>query len=102
MPQHNAAAADEVRPDEALGTLVAGHEIALCRVDGQVYAIANICPHGQALLSDGYLDGHELECPLHQGRVDVRSGAPMCPPLAQPVRCYPVKIEAGRVWVEVD
>ena len=101
MPLHHTIALDDLRPDEALGVVVAGLDIALCRVEGQVYAIANICPHGQALLSDGYLDGYELECPLHQGRFDVRSGAPLCPPVDQAVRCYPVKIEAGRVWVDV-
>jgi naphthalene 1,2-dioxygenase system ferredoxin subunit len=50
-------------------------------------------------LCEGFLEGHEIECPLHQGRFDVRNGAPMCAPVTEAIRSYPVKIEAGRVFL---
>jgi len=52
-----------------------GHDIALFAIDGEVFATDNVCTHGHAKLCDGFLEGHEIECPFHQGRFDVRSGA---------------------------
>lgn len=95
----DAAAADEVPADDVIGVQVAGRDIALYGVDGEVYATDNLCTHGQARLCDGFLEGHEIECPLHQGKFDVRDGRPTCEPVTEPVRSYPVKIEGGRVWL---
>jgi naphthalene 1,2-dioxygenase system ferredoxin subunit len=47
------------------------------------------------------LEGHEIECPLHQGKFDIRNGKAMCAPLTEDIRIYPVKIEGGRVFVEI-
>ena len=79
-----------------------GFNIALYVVDGAYFATSNICTHGQALLSDGYLDGHLIECPLHQGLFDVRTGAPAGAPCTEAVRSFPVKIEDGFVFVAVS
>jgi naphthalene 1,2-dioxygenase ferredoxin component len=49
----------------------------------------------------GFVGGHDLRSPLHQGKFDVRSGKAMCAPLTTDVRTYPVKIEDGYVFVEV-
>jgi naphthalene 1,2-dioxygenase system ferredoxin subunit len=48
------------------------------------------------------LIGHEIECPLHQGRFDVRDGRATCEPAEEALRSYPVKIERARVWLRVD
>ena len=53
----------------------AGHDIALYSVDGAVYATDNLCTHGNARLCDGFIEGLEIECPFHQGRFDLRTGA---------------------------
>jgi naphthalene 1,2-dioxygenase ferredoxin component len=95
-------ARDEVPQDDVLGVMVAGRDIALYGVDGEVYATDNLCTHGRARLCDGFLEGHDIECPLHQGRFDVRSGQPTCAPVTVGVRSYPVKIEGGRVWLALD
>lgn len=79
----------------------AGHDIALYLKDGAVYATDNLCTHGHARLCDGFLDGHEIECPLHQGKFDVRDGRPTCAPVTEPLRSYPVKVEGQRVWVRI-
>lgn len=98
----DAAAADAVPQEDVIAVAVAGKEVALYGVDGQVYATANICTHGQARLCDGFLEGAEIECPLHQGKFDVRTGKAMCAPLTDDIRTYPVKIENGRVFVDLD
>lgn len=98
----DAAAADAVPQEDVIAVAVAGKEVALYGVDGQVYATANICTHGQARLCDGFLEGVEIECPLHQGKFDVRTGKAICAPLTDDIRTYPVKIENGRVFVDLD
>ena len=87
--------------DDVTAVNAGGREIAVCNVDGAVYATDNICTHGHARLCDGFLDGHEIECPLHQGKFDVRSGKATCVPLTEDLRCYPVKIEDGNVYIEI-
>src|SRR3546814_1800357 len=73
---HSELAADDVTPCEA-----GGRELALYAVGVAVYATDNLCTHGLARLCDGFLEGHEIECPLHQGRFDVRTGKALCAPL---------------------
>ena len=67
-----------------------------------MFATDNICTHGHARLCDGFLDGHEIECPLHQGKFDVRNGSPTCAPVTEPLKCYPVRIDGGRVFLQMD
>lgn len=94
-----AAEVDAVPQDDVIGVEIGGRDIALYSVDGEIYASDNICTHGHARLCDGFLDGHEIECPLHQGKFDVRSGKALCAPLTEDIRSYPVKIEDGRVFL---
>jgi naphthalene 1,2-dioxygenase system ferredoxin subunit len=98
----DAAAASDVPDGDVVGVLVAGREIALYGIDGDVYATDNMCTHGQARLCEGFLEGHEIECPLHQGKFDVRSGKPTCAPVTDDIRTYPVRIEGGRVLLSLD
>jgi naphthalene 1,2-dioxygenase system ferredoxin subunit len=67
-----------------------------------VYAINNDCSHGNAKLCEGLMDGHLVECPFHQALFDVRDGAVTCGPASEPVKSWPVKIENGRVWVDLN
>jgi naphthalene 1,2-dioxygenase system ferredoxin subunit len=97
-----AAAVDEVPTDDVVGMQVGGRDIALYNVDGQIYATDNVCTHGHARLCEGFLEGHEIECPLHQGKFDVRNGKPICAPVTEAIRSYPVRIEAGRVFLSLD
>ena len=94
-------AADAVPADDVIGIDIAGKSIAFYQVDGEIYATDNICTHGNARLCDGFLEGHEIECPLHQGKFDIRNGKALCAPLTEDVRTYPVRIEGNRVFVEI-
>jgi naphthalene 1,2-dioxygenase ferredoxin component len=98
----DAASVDDVPADDVIGVDVRGREIALYGTADGIHATDNICTHGRARLCDGFLDGHEIECPLHQGKFDVRDGRPTCEPAIEPLRSYPVKIEGQRVFVCID
>ena len=98
----DALSTDELPTDDVIGVIVGGRDIALYTVGDAVYATDNTCTHGQARLCEGFLEGHEIECPLHQGRFDVRTGQPTCAPVTEAIRSYPVRIEGGRVFLALD
>lgn len=95
------AALDEVPVGDVMAIKCQGHEIALYEVDGEIFATDNICTHGQARMSDGFLEGREIECPLHQGRFDVCTGKALCAPLTEDIKTYPVKIDQLRVLLQL-
>lgn len=97
-----ALSADYLPADDVIGVTVDGRDVAIYTVGDALYATDNICSHGQARLCDGFLDGHEIECPLHQGKFDVRDGKPLCEPVTVALRSYPVKIEGRRVYIRLD
>ncbi len=97
----DALSTDDLPADDVKGVAVAGRDIAVYTVGDAVYATDNLCTHGHARLCDGFLEGHEIECPLHQGKFDVRDGRPTCDPVTEAVRSYPVKIERGRVFLQL-
>ena len=88
--------------DAGIAVTVNGQELALFSVAGQVYAIDNACTHGPARLCEGWVQGQEVECPLHQGRFSLETGEATFGPACEPVRVWPVRIEQGRVWVALD
>lgn len=94
-------ALEDVFEGEVMAVNVQGKEIALYEVQGELYATDNLCTHGAARLSDGFLEGREIECPFHQGRFDVCTGKALCAPLTENIRVYPVRIENKRVFVNM-
>ena len=98
----DALAIDDLPNDDVVGVTLVGRDIAIYSVEGEFYATDNLCAHGSARLCDGFLEGYEIECPLHQGKFDVRNGRPTCEPATEAVRGYPVRIERGRIQVNLD
>lgn len=94
-----AANATEVRDGEVAGCEIAGRRIAIYNLEGKFYATDNICTHGLALLSDGYLEGSIIECPLHAGQFNVCTGKALAAPVTSDLQTYPVKVEANFVFV---
>ncbi|WP_306564647.1 non-heme iron oxygenase ferredoxin subunit [Aquabacterium sp.] len=97
----DAAAVDAVPEGDVVGVNVAGKDIALYEVEGEIFATDNICTHGHARMSDGFLEGREIECPLHQGKFDVCTGQALCAPLTENIRTYPVRIVDRRVLLNM-
>ncbi len=94
-------AVDAVPEADVTAVYADGQEIALYEDEGEIFATDNLCTHGAARMSDGFLEGREIECPLHQGRFDVCTGQAMCAPLTDNIRVYPVRIENKRVFVNM-
>jgi nitrite reductase/ring-hydroxylating ferredoxin subunit len=78
----------------------AGDEpVCLINLDGEYYAISDICTHEEASLSDGTIIGDEIECPLHGGAFAIRSGQPVALPVVVPVATYRVRVVGDEVQV---
>ncbi|MDQ4134002.1 MAG: Rieske 2Fe-2S domain-containing protein, partial [Actinomycetota bacterium] len=78
---------------------VDGTAVALVNASGTICAVEDTCPHAGASLGNGTLDGWCLECPLHGAVFDVRTGEALDGPSPTGVRTFPVKVEAGTVYV---
>jgi 3-phenylpropionate/trans-cinnamate dioxygenase ferredoxin subunit len=92
----------ELPPGEAL-RLETEPPIAVFHTeDGEVYAIDDTCTHQDASLADGWLEGCEIECPLHASRFDLRTGQVDAPPAKKPVRAHTVVVEDGDIYVQVS
>ena len=76
--------------------------IAICNVDGEYYAIEDVCTHDGGSLDQGDLEGDEIECPRHGARFNVRTGEATLMPAVMPVRTFPIKIEGDRVHVSTE
>lgn len=76
-------------------------EILLVRLQGQYHAIGNVCSHADAWLDQGSLRPvtWEVQCPLHQGCFDLRTGQPTAGPPYQPVPVYAVRVEGEDILV---
>lgn len=97
----NVADVDSLRPGQARTVEVQGRRFALANVGGQFYAVSDRCPHRGGPLGAGYLEGCILHCPLHGWGFDVARGACDVRP-DQPVKCHPVHVRDGRVWLELQ
>jgi nitrite reductase/ring-hydroxylating ferredoxin subunit len=80
---------------------VNGIAIVLARVGDAVYACGDTCAHQGGPLSEGRLTGARLACPWHGWMYDVRTGECVLPGRGARVPRYPVRVDAGEVWVEV-
>jgi 3-phenylpropionate/trans-cinnamate dioxygenase ferredoxin subunit len=78
-----------------------GQRIALANVDGEYYAIDDVCTHDGGPLGEGELIGEQVECPRHGARFDVRTGKAMTLPAIFPVKSYPVRIEGDAIQIEL-
>lgn len=78
-----------------------GSEVLLTRIGDQIHAVSNICSHAEAWLDAGWLhpESLEIECPLHEGRFDLRTGAVTHDPPDEPIKAYPVRIEGDDILV---
>ncbi len=97
---HHAVARDDALAEGAVLACEAdGREIALCRVEGAIYAVALRCSHAAWPMKDGPLEGCELVCVAHGARFDVRDGHPTAGPAERPLDTWPTRLRDG--WIEV-
>ena len=95
------ASAAAIAEGDMVGVKVGDKPIALYNVAGRIYATDNVCTHAFAMLTDGWLDGAEIECPLHAGRFDVATGKGLGPPIPSDLKIYKVRIVGDEVQIDM-
>ena len=105
MTQHMAgfvrvAQVSELAPGEMKWVVANRQRLLLANVGGTFYAISDQCGHERASLSQGRLDGQEVECPRHYAKFDVRTGKLISGPLSQDVPSYELRVERHIVYVQ--
>ena len=68
--------------------------------DGSFHVTSDVCTHGEASLSDGFVVGDEIECPWHSGRFCIRDGRATALPAFEPIKVYPTRVVDGRICIE--
>ncbi len=76
--------------------------LAVCNVNGDFFAIENVCTHDEGPLGEGKLSGCEIECPRHGARFDVKTGAVKRMPAYGPVQTFPVTVENDKIYVNIE
>jgi 3-phenylpropionate/trans-cinnamate dioxygenase ferredoxin subunit len=102
MTYQKACDESDLQEDTPLRVVLDEIPVTLVRTEGDVYAINDVCSHANVSLSEGEVEDCAIECWLHGSRFDLRTGRPSGPPANQPVPVYPVKIDGGAVYVEVN
>ncbi len=93
------ARTSDLAPGQMMYVEVGEDPVCLINHDGEFFALCDICTHQDASLSDGEIVGDELECPLHGGAFDIRTGAPAAMPVVVPAETYRVKVVGDIVLV---
>ena len=97
-----ACAAADVASGTSLAVEVDGVDVAIVNTEGEFFAIRDECSHAAIALSEGDVEGCEIECWLHGSTFDLRTGKPLCLPATEPVAVYPVNLEGADVLVDVQ
>lgn len=92
---------DQIAPGQMACIEVEGRRVLLANVGGTLYATDDMCTHEDASLATGSLRGELVKCPLHGSRFSVRTGEPIEEPADEPLRCYPLRVEAGTVLIKL-
>lgn len=95
------ASKSEIQEGSPVSVEVEGVPIGLFRVSDEIFALHDVCTHEFALLSSGFQDGDQIECPLHQAIFNIRTGEHLTPPAPCGVKCFRVRIDGDDVLVDV-
>src|ERR1700694_4760559 len=92
---------DDIPTGEVRVYKVNGKELAVAHVGGDFFQIDDVCTHDGGPLGEGYVEDHQIECPRHGARFDLKTGKAVTLPAVMPVNAYQVRVEGDDVQVEV-
>jgi len=98
---YRACHTSEIVEGTARSVEIGDRQLALYNIGGTFYATDNRCTHARAQLSEGFIEGDTIECPLHGGRFHIPTGRPLSPPVRVAVRAYPVEVIDSEIYIRV-
>jgi 3-phenylpropionate/trans-cinnamate dioxygenase ferredoxin subunit len=96
-----AANASEIAPGTSRLVVLKGKEIVLFNVDGEFFALDNLCTHEEGPLCDGEIEGYEVTCPWHGAKFDIRTGEVLQDPAYDAVARHNVRVTGADIEVEI-
>ena len=96
---HLAAKTIEIDEDEPKDVRIGDLFLAIYKINNQYYATDDICTHEFSSLSQGYVDGDVIECPLHQARFHIPTGKVIGPPATEDLQTYAAKVVGDEFYV---
>jgi apoptosis-inducing factor 3 len=102
MAWQRAASLKSIREGGVCGVELEGVPLALYDLDGTIYATHGVCTHAMALLAEGFVEDGKIECPLHQGLFDIRTGEALGPPVTAPIQTFAVKVDGDDLLVDLQ
>lgn len=97
-----AADAESIKEGEAIRFVTEKQfELAIFNVDGEYLCTSDTCTHEASSLCDGYIEGDTVECAFHFARFSLRTGAVLSPPAVMPLKTFPVKVEDGKIYIDL-
>lgn len=93
------ARVDDVKPGNVIQVEVDGEPVALANTGEEFLATSDVCSHDYVLLSGGWLEDDEIECPQHGSRFNMRTGKVLNLPATQPIAPYQTRVEGHDVYV---
>jgi len=95
------ASVSELPPGGRILTEIDGLYLGVFNVDGEYYAIEDVCTHDDGPVADGELDGYSIECPRHGACFDIRTGKVLRMPAVTPIAAFPVVVDGDDVLVDL-
>jgi nitrite reductase/ring-hydroxylating ferredoxin subunit len=102
MTLHATCRLEELPLNEGRAFWLEGAAIGIFRLEDGVYALRDSCTHGVGRLTEGRVQRGWIECPLHNGCFDIRTGRARTPPVTTAVATYPVTVAGGVVYIDVE
>ena len=99
---HKAIESSKLLEDSPLKVAIGDIDLALFRVDGDVYALDDLCSHAKASLSGGEIFDCKIECPLHGAEFDLKTGEALTPPASKAIACYQTTTDENSIYIEVE
>ena len=96
-----ALSTNEIAPGESRLVVLKGKEIVLFNIDGAFFALDNACTHEEGPLAEGAIAGHEVTCPWHGAKFDIRTGEVLCDPAYDAVASHNVRVTGTDIEVEI-
>ena len=93
------AQVSEIGPGDMISVDFSGDAVLVANVDGVIHACDDICSHAYASLSEGDINGPEVECPLHGALFNIVTGEALTPPAEAPIKVYKVQVEGDDIYV---
>lgn len=103
MPKVKVANVADVPEGDIKKVDVGGAPVALYKIGGQIFATTNICTHEECVLDENHMiNGEVVECTCHGSQFNIKTGANVLPPAAEPLKVYSVSVEGEDIFIETE